>query len=159
MSKLRKQLMNTQETQHIKGKFGLVEIDVSQAIYFQRGLLGMPEAQNFCLTNIPKAPNLNYKILQSLDDHNLSFITMPMHLQNDYIEYKDIIAAAEMHEIPIKDLALLLLATIFSDEEANIKMTVNLRAPLFIDSNLREGVQHVFLRKDYSLQYLIEVKS
>ena len=96
----------SEQEQELDTRFGRIAIQPRQSIYFPTGLLGMPDSNNFCLTHFPSEKMARFKLLQSLDDVALSFITLPIDLENPIIERADLEQAAGDVEMSIGDVAL-----------------------------------------------------
>ncbi|MDX2073092.1 MAG: flagellar assembly protein FliW [Alphaproteobacteria bacterium] len=137
----------------IKTRFGEVTVDTTKAVLFPRGLLGMPDKQRYAVTSFPTAKMAQFKLLQSLDDHNLSFITLPLEVENSIIAAHDVRAAAADMQINPEQLAILLIVSVHRSPD-QVKLSVNARAPIFIDAERRIGVQHVFQNDSYKVQHM-----
>ena len=138
----------------IKTRFGEISVDTNKVVSFPRGLLGMPDKSRYALANFPSAKMAQFKLLQSLDDHTLSFITLPVDVQNSIIAVQDIRAAAADLQIKEDHLALLLIVSVHRSPDA-VKLSVNARAPLFIDAERKIGIQHVFQSDTYKVQHML----
>lgn len=142
-------------SQHIDSRFGPVVVNTRNRIVFSRGLLGMPEKKYFALANFPNDKMQQFKLLQSLDEYSLSFITLPIEIDNPIIEKDDILMACQGLNIALSDLALLLVVSVYRTPE-HTKITVNARAPIFLDAEKKWGVQHVFPNSKYLVQHVIK---
>lgn len=142
-------------TQKIDSRFGPVMINTRNRIVFSRGLLGMPERKHYALTNFPSEKMQQFKLLQSLDDNQLSFITLPIDIDNAIIQKDDILMACQALNIALADLALLLVVSVYRTPETT-RITVNARAPIFLDAEKKWGVQHVFPNSKYKVQHVIK---
>ena len=140
-------------TLSIKTRFGEVMVDTTKAVLFPRGLLGMPDKPRYAITSFPSAKMAQFKLLQSLDDHNLSFITLPLEVENSIISAADIRATAADMQIKEENLAVLLIVSVHRSPD-QVKLSVNARAPIFIDAERRIGVQHVFQNDSYKVQHM-----
>ena len=137
--------------QEIESRFGRVTVNPQQPILFPSGLLGMPGKANFCLTHFPSEKMARFKLLQSLDDISLSFITLPVDVQNPLIDCADIEQAAKDLGMPINDVAVLFIVTVHR-ESGIAKLTVNARAPVLVHVSRRLAVQHVFAHTKYLIR-------
>lgn len=142
-------------SQTIDSRFGPVLVNTRNRIVFSRGMLGMPERKHFALTNFPNEKMQQFKLLQSLDDNNLSFITLPVEIDNVIVDKEDILMACQALNISLSDLALLLMVSVYRTPEKH-RITVNARAPLFLDAEKKWGVQHVFPNSKYMVQHVIK---
>lgn len=138
----------------IKTRFGDIAVDTNKAVNFPRGLLGMPDKLRYALAGFPNAKMAQFKLLQSLDDHTLSFITLPLEIENSIIAANDIRAAAADLQIKESSLAVLLIVSVHRNPDA-VRMSVNARAPLFIDAERKIGVQYVFQSDNYKVQHML----
>lgn len=138
----------------IKTRFGEINVDTNKAVTFPRGLLGMPDKLRYALATFPSAKMAQFKLLQSLDDHNLSFITLPLDLENSIININDIRTVAADLNIKESAVALLLIVSVHRSPD-QVKLSVNARAPIFIDAERKIGVQYVFQNDSYKVQHML----
>ena len=142
------------DVEAIDTRFGRVEVAKAQSISFPTGLLGMPDRMQFALTNFPSPKMARFKLLQSLEDPSLSFITLPIDLQNIIIERADLEQAAGDLDIPVDSLACLLIVTV-SREAGAAQLSVNARAPLFIHVGRKVAGQYVFSHSKYDIRHAL----
>lgn len=145
---------NAQATEILQSRFGEITIDASRSIAFPRGLLGLPEKANFVVANFPGQKMQQFKVLQSLDDTSLAFITLPLEMQNPIIAREDLKSACAELQITDSDLAILLIVSVHRSPD-QVKLSVNARAPLLIDAAKRSGVQYVFQSDSYKVQHML----
>lgn len=138
----------------IETRFGKVQLYRRQPILFPTGLLGMPEKGQFCLTSFPSEKMARFKLLQSLDDLSLSFITLPLDVANPIIERADMEQAAKDLDIPIDQLAALVIVSVHR-EASGTKLSVNARAPIFMHASKRVAAQYVFPHSKYDIRRMI----
>lgn len=138
----------------IQSRFGEIAVDISRAISFPRGLLGMPDKSNFVLTSFNSQKMEQFKLLQSLDETQLSFITLPVAVKNNIIDAQDIYDAADNLQIAHDDLVVLLIVSVHRSP-GSVKLSVNSRAPLFLDVKHKFGTQYVFQNDAYKVQHSI----
>lgn len=139
------------EVDEIESRFGRVSVSPAQAIYFPSGMLGMPDKLNYCLTHFPSPKMNRFKLLQSLDDAALSFITLPVDLANPIVERVDLEQAAADLGMPIQDVAVLFVVTIHRDV-AGMRLTINARAPILVNTAKRTAAQYVFANTKYQIR-------
>ncbi len=135
----------------IDTRFGKIAIKRDNPITFPRGLLGMPDKTSFCLLDFPVKKFAQFRLLQSLDDNALSFISLPLEVVNDIIDREDIVKACKDLDLPEKDLAILLIVSVHRGA-SEVRLSVNARAPLLIDASRREATQYVFQNNRYLVQ-------
>jgi flagellar assembly factor FliW len=138
----------------IHSRFGEVVIDLSKIVEFPRGLLGMPGMVRFALAGFPSERMQQFMLLQSLDDKSLSFITLPLPAENPVIVAEDVREAIKELQINEQNLVMLLIVSVHRSL-AEVKLSANARAPIFIDSSRRTGVQHVFQNDQYKVQHML----
>lgn len=142
------------DTEVVNTRFGKVTVFRKNPVVFPNGLLGMPDKFEFCLTKFPSEKLARFKLLQSLDDLELSFITLPVEMDNAIIDKADIQAACKDLEIRQEDLSLLLIVTVHRTSSA-VRLSVNARAPIFINTPRRIATQYVFHSNKYQIQHMI----
>lgn len=136
----------------IKTKFlGEVEINEDVIIVFPDGILGFEESRKFIILDIPE--NEVFKVLQDVDQEFVSFIIAdPWKFRQDYeIDVPD----AELLKINIRkkeQVAMMNIITLSDDFE---KSTINLLAPIILNSEDRLGRQYVLNNVSYSTKHLI----
>ena len=138
----------------IKSRFGDITVDTSKALLFPRGLLGMPEKFHFVLANFPSEKMRQFTLLQSLDDKAISFITLPLDVQNAIISPNDLHIACRDLQVNESQAAFLLIVTVHRGLD-QVKLSVNARAPLVIDAERRTGAQYVFQHDTYKVQHML----
>ena len=138
----------------ISSRFGDIMVDVERAVAFPSGLLGIPNGRSFVLANFPSEKMSQFRVLQSLDDTALAFITMPIALDGKIVATSDIEQAAGELGIDMADLVVLLVVSVHRSL-SDTKISVNSRAPLFIDSRHKFGVQFVLSKDSYKVQHLL----
>ncbi len=138
----------------IDTRFGEVTIYRKDPVVFPNGLLGMPDKFEYCLTKLPSDKLARFKLLQSLDDLELSFITLPLEVNNPIIEQDDIAVACKDLDIRMENLTLLLIVTVHR-LPTGIKLSVNARAPVCVNTPRRVANQYVFHNNKYDIQHMI----
>lgn len=135
----------------IESRFGRITVDARQQIIFPSGMLGMPGRSQFCLTRFPSEKMARFKLLQSLEETTLSFITLPVDTVNPIIAREDLEQAALDLEIAPADLAVLLVVTVHR-ETGGVRLSVNARAPILINTAQRTATQYVFSHARYQIR-------
>lgn len=139
------------DSEVIDTRFGKVTIYRSNPIVLPNGMLGQPDKNQFCLTHFPSEKMARFKLLQSLDDTALSFITLPVELNNPIVDRADMEQAARDLSIPLNQVAALFVVSVHREAGA-VKLSVNARAPIMLDSVRRVAVQHVFHNAKYQIR-------
>ena len=138
----------------IDTRFGRLEFDTSQAIAMPRGMMGFPENKVFALTRVPDPRVEDFMLLQSLTDSGLSFLTLPLSLENGIIVFRDIEAARQDLGIASGDFAAIVIVSI-RNVGGNAQTSVNLRAPVFLDARTRTGWQYVLPNGAYNVRHVL----
>ena len=122
-----------------------VHIEKSKIIHFRSGLPGFLEETEFIVLDLPGNPI--FQALQSIKTEDLAFIvTNPYHFYTDY-EFKledQIIESLEIESE--QDVAVLTIVTLKSPFELS---TINLKAPIIINSIRQQGKQYILNTADY----------
>jgi len=132
--------------------FGDIEIDEGDIITFPDGILGFEDVKKYVIIPNPdeKVP---FQWLQGVDEPNLAFvITNPFLFKKDY-EFD--IPDSVVEDLEIKgpeDVITYSIAVVTEDIK---DMTINLMAPIIINSNNKQGKQIVLDGDEYSLKYKI----
>ncbi len=146
--------LQADEPEYIDTRFGQVRLNREHPVTFPRGLLGLPNQVNYCLCEFPNEKFGRFRLLQSLDDYTLSFITLPLDINNPVIAMEDVITACDGLGIAVKDAALLLIVSVHRQAEG-VTLSVNARAPLLVDTQKRLAAQYVFTSDKYKVQHII----
>ena len=136
----------------IATRFGEIEFDKAQAIFMPRGLPGFPGARSFALTQLPHPGMQQFSLLQCLEDADLSFMILPLDVDSGIIDREDLEQAREALGIAAADMAVVLIVTI-REQHGKPQISVNLRAPIFLDAQNRTGAQHVLGNSKYSVRH------
>ena len=145
-------LKETTEKETIETRFGEVEIATENPIIFPQGLLGIAGNFEYALTDFPSEKLARFKLLQSLNDMSVSFITLPLPLDNKLIEREDLEKAAR--DVGVEDMEQLTILLVVSVHRSptETKLSVNTRAPLLVYVPTRAAVQYVFQNSKYNVQ-------
>jgi flagellar assembly factor FliW len=130
--------------------FGKINYVKENIIYFEEGLIGIPDKKNFIL--IEKENFKPFSYLQCVDDGSFILVVInPILVIKDYkFEiYKDDLASVGLTENDTDNLSLLGIV-IMADKIENV--TVNLRAPIIININTKHAKQVILQNNDYSVE-------
>lgn len=142
---------NNSDTVLVQSRFGEVFLHPERKITFDNSLLGFVGQLDFCLIDFPRHPEGSFKLLQSLDADELSFVVLPIDINNNFIEEADILEVSNSLEINMEDLALLAIASLHSDLEGK-KISINTKAPIFIDVKNKTARQCVLPNNKYQIR-------
>ncbi len=145
----------TAPSETITTRFGDFVVDDEKVITFAKGLYGFEQHQSFMLTQVPDWPNA-FKLLQATDDPSLSLIVLPLKDAGETIDRKDFSEACSSLGFNEEKTAVLGLVTMRTHSQDHA-FTVNLKAPLLIETEKRQGCQHVFSNDKYLLRHPLPV--
>lgn len=137
----------------IDTRFGRFEVDFDKTIRIPRGIIGFENAHSFILLDVPGESNQAFKLLQSLDDPALGFIVLPLSPQDEAIAEADLHASCTAFGVTREEAAFLLIVSVRPDAEGAVRMSVNLRAPVLLDTRTQTGWQVVFSDQSYSIRH------
>lgn len=140
----------------IKTKFlGEVEIREEDIIIFPDGILGFEDSRQFILLDIPE--NDFFKILQDVECEYISFIaTDPFKFKEDYeMEVPD----NELLKINIRKKEQIAMLNIVTLSDVFEKSTMNLLAPIILNTENRIGKQYVLNNMSYSTKHSLFEKT
>ncbi|WP_312651519.1 flagellar assembly protein FliW [Proteiniclasticum sp.] len=124
---------------------GEVEISEEDIINFPDGILGFEESRNFVLLDIPE--NEFFKILQDIKHEYVSFIVAnPWNFKSDYeIDIPD----EELYNLDINKKEQIATINIVTLTDIFENSTINLLAPIIINSEKKIGKQYVLNNVSY----------
>ena len=135
----------------IETRFGTLMLDPARLITLPGGLLGFADCRRFALADLPEAQG-PFKLLQSVDEPELAFLVLPIDPDANLYAHSDLRVACETFAIDWQALAVLALVTV-RPEPQRVHFSINLKAPLLIDTDRQTGRQHVFAGEAYPLRY------
>jgi len=131
---------------------GKQDIEEDKIIYFETGIPGFQEEKKFVVLDIPG--NDVMQIMQSLQNTNLAFfITNPYHFYRDYSFKLD---DGVIDSLAIKDEKEVVIFVIMTIQDPFENSTLNLRAPVIINSVKKIGKQFILNDDDYPLKAAIQ---
>ncbi len=141
----------------IQSRFGAVTARKESAIFFPYGLLGLPPSLHFVVTDIPRYKEQNlghFKLLQCLNDHSVSFIVLPIDMDNTIVAREDISEACRALNVREENLLTLLIVSVQRSPDS-LRVTVNARAPVIVDVADKAAIQYVFPTSKYEICHLL----
>jgi len=138
--------MLTVQTKYI----GDVTVDQNKIITFPSGLPGFKHETKFILHPLSSIPAEVFQTLQSVNTPHLAFVVAnPYHFYRDYEFRLNEPARKHLQISHEKDVLVLAIVTLKSPFE---KSTLNLKAPLIINSTLQLGKQLILTDEDYPMK-------
>jgi len=135
--------------------FGTIQIEDDKLIHFEKGILGFPQLKTFTLIyDADKGKDSSIKWLQSMEEPGFAMPVMnPNLVVKEYCPQFDRDLLAPLGGEPTPDNTLLLVTvTVPKDVTAT---TVNLRAPIIINTDTLKAVQLINDDERYSIKYAI----
>lgn len=134
--------------------FGDIDIEDDKVIVLEKGMIGLPDFKHFALVFDEEKGLENSKImwLQSLDDGDTAFPVMMPNLVKD--DYKPTVAdelLAVLGDLNEDNTFILVTVTVPENPK---DFTVNLKAPIVINSDNKRGIQ-VIAEEDYPVKYKV----
>ncbi len=145
---------NIPQTIKVTTLMGDREFRWDKAIYMPAGLSGFTDNNIFALANFPSEISNCFKLLQCLNDPELAFIVAPYNMESGILAAEDIEPAIGTHGIEPENVAIVLIVTLQkSDDHETIEMTVNLRAPILIDTKRQTAFQIRLNKPQYDYRH------
>jgi len=125
---------------------GTVQIEKNKIITFSTGLPGFADEKEFVLLDLPE--NALFQILQSVKSPNVAFfVTNPYQIYKDYtFELDDNILGI----LQIKDETEVAVLSVVTLKKPFHTSTLNLKAPIIINSKLKLAKQYILTVGEYS---------
>ena len=135
--------------------FGELEIETSSILNFQFGLPGFEDEKDFIV--LPLEENSVFQVLQSVQTAALAFIiTNPYDITADYsFELEE----ATTHALEIKDEKEVAVFAIVSLKESISQSTVNLKAPIVLNTTNKRAKQVILNNEEYAIRHLFSSES
>ncbi|MBO8157635.1 MAG: flagellar assembly protein FliW [Bacillaceae bacterium] len=135
--------------------FGEIEMDEKSVVQFPNGIPGFHEEKEFVLLDIPDNPA--FQILQSVHNQQLAFV-----VTNPYLFYKDY--EFELDESTIEQLNIgepedVAVYTIVTLHDPFEQSTINLQAPIVMNTKNNMAKQVVLNNTSYQTKHLISKKN
>jgi len=134
---------------------GEVEIDKQNILKFEQGIPGFEEERGFVL--LPIEENSIFQVLQSVQTESLAFIiTSPYAMVENY--------DFELYEATLKSLEItsennVAVFVIVSLKETLASSTINLKAPIVLNTTNNKAKQVILDNEDYSIRHKLSFES
>ncbi|WP_144934271.1 flagellar assembly protein FliW [Paenibacillus sp. 32O-W] len=132
-------------------RLGELEIEEDQLIYFRQGLPGFERLRQFVI--LQPDEQIPFSYLQSVEDGNISFIITDPFIF--YPEYSFELPESIKEELEIKDEKVVQVAAIISVREQLESATINLQAPLVINTARKLGKQVILHDSAYKPKHAL----
>lgn len=133
--------------------FGEVDIADEKIITFDRGIPGFEEYKKYTILYDVESKEDKISWLQSTEEPGLAFpIISPLLVKPDYNPVVEDTLLEPLGSINEENMAIFLIMTVPSDLT---QMSVNLKAPIVINADLKKGLQVIVENADYPVKYKI----
>ncbi len=132
-------------------RFGRIAFSKDRQISMPVGMLGFGHLRTYGLGELPDPRFKALKLLQALDDPEVSFVVLPLEPQQALIAPEDRREACRVLGIAESD-ALVVLVVSPRNDNGQVKFSVNCRAPVFFDIRRLLGWQHVLSNARYQVR-------
>lgn len=132
----------------LETRYGLIEVKEDEIIRFPRGILGFADYRRYVVL---EQENSMFSFLQSVDEPDLSFVViMPELVRSDYsVE----LSAEEIELLNMESPEDGKVYGIVTIPENVAEMTVNLQAPVVINTKARLGAQLIIQGEKYHTRH------
>lgn len=138
----------------LESRFGTLEIMPENRLELPHGLLGFAEFHDFALATLPDGRHPQFRVLQCLSTPELSFLVAPLNIESGAIDETDLKESCATLGITRERLAILLIVTVRRNEDG-AHVSVNMRAPLFVDTSRSTARQYVMPNNKYSIRHAL----
>ena len=134
--------------------FGEVEIEEEKILHFEQGLFGFEEYKDFTVLSDKEGEEEPFfSWLQCVTEKGLAFpVVNPFKVKDDYDPIVEEALLEPIGECKAEDFLVFLMATVPRDPT---QTTVNMKAPLIINTLNRQGIQLIVENEDYSIKHRV----
>lgn len=122
-------------------------------VNFKKGLIGINGTNQFYIEDHIDNKH-SFKILLS-SDGKYSFIILPVEVKNRFLDYEDVASACHRLGMDLKNTEILLIVSMVNTAGENL-LSVNLKAPVFVNKDKKEAVQLVMNSSKYDTNFIID---
>ena len=134
--------------------FGEIDLTEDKIITLDNGLMGVENYKKYTILYDSEAdgqPNISW--LQSVEEPGLALpVISPFLVKPDYNPVVEDEVLKPLGELNEENLAIFLVLTVPSRPE---EVTANLKAPVIINADTRQGCQIIVENKDYVIKYKV----
>ncbi|HOA80254.1 MAG TPA: flagellar assembly protein FliW [Defluviitaleaceae bacterium] len=133
--------------------FGQIQIQEDKILIFEEGIPGFPNNKKYVLICDEENEDSPFCWLQSVEDENIAFALLnPTKIYSNYSPKVDDDLIKSLGDFSANDLALYCIVVI---PENYKKMTVNLKAPIVINTITKKGMQIIAENEEYEIRHNI----
>jgi flagellar assembly factor FliW len=142
------------ETVTVETRFGSIAFGPDDTLDLPSGLVGMPDYHRFGFAPIPDPRMGQFMLLQSLEDLQLAFLVLPIAIGEATIARIDADDACATLAVPPEDARFFVIVTLRKGDKGLV-VSINLRAPLIVDSKTRIARQFVLSNPNYPVRKVL----
>ena len=146
--------VNDSSSTKIKSRFGEISYNPMKTIGFPNGILGLPDQKKFAVAGFPDQRMERFQVLQSLVENEVAFCILPHELMAEKIDAEDLEEVRKVLDVQSSDFLVLLIVSIHRTPSGS-RLSVNMRAPLFVDVARQTGYQIVLANSKYKVQHYL----
>ena len=133
--------------------FGELDLPEEKIVTFDRGIIGFENLKRFTILYDCEKEETNISWLQSVEEPGFAMpVIKPWLVKEDYNPVVEDELLSGLGELTEENLVILLTMNVPPDLT---KMSVNLKAPIIMNSDTRKGAQIVVENKDYVIKYRV----
>lgn len=136
--------------------FGEIEINEDGIIIFEDGIPGFRDVKKYVIIQNPN-PELPFNWLQGVDKTDIAFVIVNPFLFKE--DYQFDISQNTIDELEIDSINDVFILCIVTIPENLSDTTMNLKAPVIINTKIKKGKQIVLETDKYEVKYKIFNKS
>lgn len=134
---------------------GEIEVNESELLIFENGLPGFENEKNFILQAVEG--NEVFQILQSTESKEVGFVTANPYLFTE--DYNFELDEATVEALQIESAEDVIVVAIVTVKDPFQTSTINLKAPVVINTQNRKAKQCILEKSDYPIRHSIESKT
>ena len=143
------------QTITIQTVIGEKEFEWDKAIYMPTGLSGFENHNVFAIANFPDEATTPFKLLQSLTEPELAFIIAPYNSESGVIAQEHMAHAFASLALKAENCAVMFVVTLHRDDGGEMRMSINLRAPIIVETERQVAWQYTLPFEKYPYRRLI----
>lgn len=157
MTENKAHLKSISNQQTVKTTLGEVTVDTQKPLHFPNGIAGFPKADTLYIADLPTSYTSEYtnlRILQSLDNTEISLLVTPVSMDSTIYDLDDIEQVCQMLDINTDHISLfLIVSSHYSNEKETMNLTANTRAPIIVNTDNNHAYQYIFTHIKYPIQH------
>lgn len=134
---------------------GEITIDPSEVLQFESGIPGFEDEKSFVL--LPLENESIFQILQSIKTKELAFILTPPYIVSS--NYTFDIDEVTVNALEIKNEKEVAVFSIVSLRDTLANSTVNLKAPIVLNTTNKKAKQVILDNEDFSIRHKLSLES